>query len=95
MDGDGKATGGSPGDTATATDEDDHDPELIQVFDLALRKTLATAAPYTYGQALTFNIEVINQGNTAASNIVISDYIPSGYSFSGGANPTWSGAAQW
>ncbi|MBK9565291.1 MAG: DUF11 domain-containing protein [Saprospiraceae bacterium] len=93
VDGNGKAAGGAPGDNATATDEDDHDPELIQVFDLALRKTLSTAGPHTYGQPLTFNIEVINQGNTTASNIVVSDYIPAGYSFSGGANPTWSGAA--
>ena len=93
VDGNGKATGGAPGDTATSTDEDDHDPELISVFDLALRKTLATAGPYTYGQPLTFNIEVVNQGNTAASNIVVSDYIPVGYSFNGGLNPTWSGAA--
>jgi uncharacterized repeat protein (TIGR01451 family) len=93
VDGNGKATGGAPGDAATSTDEDDHDPELIQVFDLALRKTLATAGPHTYGQPLTFNIEVINQGNTTASNIVVSDYIPAGYSFSGAANPDWSGAA--
>ncbi|MBK7636464.1 MAG: DUF11 domain-containing protein [Saprospiraceae bacterium] len=54
---------------------------------------MATTAPHTYGQPLTFNIEVHNQGNTTASNIVVSDYIPAGYSFSGGANPTWSGAA--
>ncbi|MEZ4909661.1 MAG: SdrD B-like domain-containing protein [Saprospiraceae bacterium] len=93
VDGNGKDPGGSPGDTGTNIDEDDHDPELISVFDLALRKTLATAGPFTYGQPMTFNIEVINQGNTTARNIVISDYIPSGYSFSGALNPTWSGAA--
>ncbi|HLO55671.1 MAG TPA: SdrD B-like domain-containing protein, partial [Saprospiraceae bacterium] len=93
VDGNGKGAGGAPGDTATSTDEDDHDPELINVFDLALRKTIVTPGPHTYGQPLTFNIEVINQGNTTASNIVVSDYIPAGYSFAGASNPSWSGAA--
>ncbi|MFN8338096.1 MAG: hypothetical protein U0T36_03675 [Saprospiraceae bacterium] len=91
--GNGKATGGAPGDAATATDEDDHDPELIQVFDLALKKTLTTAGPYRYGDNLTFTIDVYNQGNMAASNIVINDYIPAGYTFNGALNPTWSGAS--
>ena len=91
--GDGKATGGSPLDANTTTDEDDHDPELIQVFDLALRKTLSTPAPYAYGQNVTFTIEVFNQGNVPATNILVNDYIPSGYTFNGGINPTWSGAA--
>jgi uncharacterized repeat protein (TIGR01451 family) len=93
VDGNGKASGGAPGDTATATDEDDHDPELIQVFDLALRKTLTTAGPHKYGDNLTFTITVFNQGNVAASNIVINDYIPAGYTFNGALNPTWNGAA--
>ncbi|MBL0100663.1 MAG: DUF11 domain-containing protein [Saprospiraceae bacterium] len=70
-------------------DEDDHDPHKLQVFDLALRKVLATASPYTYGQPLTFNIEVFNQGNVTAQNIVVSDYIPSGYTFA--ANNGWTG----
>ena len=93
VNGNGKAAGGSPLDAGTTTDEDDHDPELIQVFDLALRKTLTTAGPYRYGDNLTFTIEVFNQGNIAAHNVVINDYIPAGYTFVGALNPTWSGAA--
>ncbi|MBK8853798.1 MAG: DUF11 domain-containing protein [Saprospiraceae bacterium] len=62
-------------------DEDDHDPHQIQVFDLALQKVLTTAGPYNYGQLLTFTVEVFNQGNVTAENIVISDYLPDGYSF--------------
>ncbi|MBP6238077.1 MAG: DUF11 domain-containing protein [Saprospiraceae bacterium] len=62
-------------------DEDDHDPHQIQVIDLALRKVLTTAGPYSYGQLLTFTIDVFNQGNVTAQNIVISDYLPTGYSF--------------
>ncbi|MBK6783166.1 MAG: DUF11 domain-containing protein [Saprospiraceae bacterium] len=62
-------------------DEDDHDPHQIQVFDLALQKVLTTGGPYNYGQLLTFTVEVFNQGNVTAENIVISDYLPDGYSF--------------
>jgi uncharacterized repeat protein (TIGR01451 family) len=69
-------------------DEDDHDPHQIQVFDLALRKVLATAGPYSYGQTLTFQIEIHNQGNVPAKNILVSDYLPGGYGFA--ANNGWS-----
>ncbi len=71
-------------------DEDDHDPETIEVFDLALRKTVATAGPYAYGDVIEFSIEVINQGNVDAYNTVISDYIPSGYAFDNGMNVGWT-----
>lgn len=50
-------------------------PALVNVFDLALKKELVTAGPYTNGQALTFNITVYNQGNVDATNVVITDYI--------------------
>lgn len=62
-----------------ATDEDDSDPALPDVFDMAIRNTLLTAGPYKYGQDLTFRFEVFNQGNMAVRNIKIADYIPSGY----------------
>jgi len=93
VDGNGKATGGSPLDAATATDEDDHDPELIQVFDLALKKELVTNAPYIDGQPVTFNITVYNQGNVTAQSIVINDYVPIGYTYNSGLNPGWLGAS--
>jgi uncharacterized repeat protein (TIGR01451 family) len=72
------------------TDEDDHDPEFIPVFDLALRKTLVTTAPYTYGQQHVYNIEVFNQGNVDAYDIVVNDYIPAGYTFNGALNAGWT-----
>ncbi|MBK8627118.1 MAG: DUF11 domain-containing protein [Saprospiraceae bacterium] len=81
---------GTPGNGVAATDEDDHDPEFIPVFDLALRKTLVTSAPYTYGQQHVFNIEVFNQGNVDAYNIVVNDYIPVGYTFNGALNAGWT-----
>ncbi len=50
------------------------------VFDLALRKTLSssTPGPFESGDTVSFDIEVFNQGNTDATNIVVTDYIPSG-----------------
>ncbi|MBK8888848.1 MAG: hypothetical protein IPN46_20925 [Saprospiraceae bacterium] len=57
---DGNGTG-TPGSTVAATDEDDEDPEFVQLFDLALTKVLNTTAPYTYGQVHNFTITVHNQ----------------------------------
>ncbi|MBK8627112.1 MAG: DUF11 domain-containing protein [Saprospiraceae bacterium] len=82
---------GTPGDGVAATDEDDHDPELVPVFDLALTKVLNTAAPYTYGQTHNFTITVYNQGNVTATNILLNDYIPAGYTFA--TNNGWTGSA--
>ncbi|AXE18697.1 hypothetical protein DR864_13510 [Runella rosea] len=69
----------------TGGDEDDHDPEVITVtpapvFDLALRKTLATgqSASVVAGSNVTFTITVFNQGNVDATNIQVTDYIPTG-----------------
>jgi len=98
VDGDGT---GVIGDGVDTTDEDDHDPELVEIFDLALNKILTTAGPYSYGDDLTFTIEVCNQGNVTAVNTEVTDYIPAGYVYNGGDNmPTgtansasWTGAS--
>ena len=73
-------------------DEDDADPATIPIFDLALKKTLATAGPYTYGDTLTFDITVYNQGNVTATNIEVTDYIACGYVFDTTINPDWMAA---
>jgi uncharacterized repeat protein (TIGR01451 family) len=61
-------------------DEDDHDPATItlEVFDLALIKTLAPGqtGPWYAGGNITFRIKVFNQGTIPADNIEITDYIP-------------------
>ena len=52
-----------------------------QIFDLALRKTIKGGGknPVVHpGSGITFEIEVFNQGNVAASNIQVTDYIPTG-----------------
>ncbi|MCP4046021.1 MAG: DUF11 domain-containing protein, partial [Gammaproteobacteria bacterium] len=71
-------------------DEDDHDIESItidQVFDLALRKTEISSGPYTQGSTVTFQIEVFNQGSLDATDVEITDYIPTGLNLTDGA---WS-----
>ena len=75
-------------------DEDDADPEnvFLEIFDLALRKTLAAGEDERVypGETITFLIEVFNQGSVSASNIVIADYIPAGFTL---VDPNWANAA--
>ena len=74
----------------TNGDEDDHDPEGLDVFDLALRKLIQISGPSTIGDVVRFDIEVCNQGNVTAANVLVSDYIPAGLQFvDGPANNAW------
>jgi len=63
-------------------DEDDHDPAEVliddPVYDLALVKRLGAGQPSLIGigALVTYNITVTNQGDAAASNITIVDYLP-------------------
>ena len=82
LDGTGTNGTGAPDDTDAATDEDDADPELIEVVDVAQTKMLVTAAPYEYGQELEFTLTTYNQGNVPLTDVVITDYIPAGFSLS-------------
>ncbi len=70
-------------------DEDNHDRERVDVFDLAIVNTIATPAPYDYGQLIDFNIRLINQGNIISEDIDIRSHIPDGYIFSVGNNVGW------
>lgn len=71
--------------------EDDHDEVVFPVYDLSLDKTVINPLPsYNIGQNVTFTINVTNQGNIAASNVIISDYLPCGYSFSPLGNAGWT-----
>ena len=63
------------------SDEDDHDYEeiIISKYDLALIKTVVDVKDeYLPGDSVTFNIEVTNQGQVDATNVVVTDYIPDG-----------------
>ena len=81
VDGDGS---GAFGDDMAATDEDDEDPSSLNVFDLAIFKTVDMdflEGPYVFGDVVKFDIGVVNQGNLEATEIVVQDITPSGLSF--------------
>jgi len=83
----------NPNNPDAPQDEDDHDPQRIEVVDLALNKKLITAGPYKYGQIIDFNIEVFNQGNVTLNNIEVVDYLSEGFDYDPSINPGWSGTA--
>jgi uncharacterized repeat protein (TIGR01451 family) len=58
-------------------------------FDLALKKTLhpEQLSTVTTGDKVYFVINVINQGNAKATNVQITDYIPTGLTLS---DPNWT-----
>jgi uncharacterized repeat protein (TIGR01451 family) len=79
------------GNGKTGGDSDNSDIGTITVtpppvFDLALRKTSVASSVVAGGQ-ITFDFEIINQGNQNATNIQISDYIPTGLTL---ADPNWT-----
>ena len=78
--------GGNDVNDNSNADEDDHDPETIQIgqsFDLALVKTTASTA-VTPGDDAYFTFEVFNQGTLPAYNVEIVDYVPAGLTFNPG-----------
>ena len=79
----------------TNGDEDDHDPEVIEVhnFDLALTKVLDTnnsPMEINPGDDVTFTITVYNQGTLEATDILVEDYVPNDMEFIGGNNTDFS-----
>jgi len=69
----------------TSSDEDDHDPvtfTLMQNFDLALTKRLATGqlSGVSPGDTIHYTITVLNQGSLDAYDVDVVDYIPAGMS---------------
>ncbi|MBK6480870.1 MAG: DUF11 domain-containing protein [Saprospiraceae bacterium] len=84
---------GTPANGVAATDEDDQDPALVPIVDVALKKSISstTPGPYKYGDAVTFDITVSNQGTIPLDSIEVTDYIPSGFTF--GINTDWTFSA--
>lgn len=71
-------------------DEDDHDPAMTYMFDLALRKVLRNAnKTYLPGDEVVFDITVFNQGDITATKIQITDYLPTELVFASSDNPGW------
>ena len=78
------------GDPSDVTDEDDHDVFKLQLFDVALRKTLVDLnTSVMSGDTVGFFIDVINQGPEPMRNVAVQDYIRGGFIFDAALNPTW------
>lgn len=88
---DGSVLPGDPHDDSFegGVDEDDYDVATVPIFDLAIIKTTDATGPFALGDQVTFDITIFNQGNVAASNIALVDYIPCGLSLSAG-NSGWT-----
>ncbi|HEU0291727.1 MAG TPA: sortase [Anaerolineales bacterium] len=71
----------TPGDGSTT--EDDDDTQTVNpaaVVDLSLAKQVSNASP-SIGSTVTFTLTVANAGPSAATNINVTDVIPSGYTY--------------
>ena len=55
--------------------------EVIECFDLALKKTVSNFRKYEPGEDVRFDIEVHNQGEVDAYDVEITDYIQLGFIF--------------
>lgn len=49
-----------------------------------------TAGPYSYNQIIDFKITVYNQGTMPVQDIIVSDYVPSGYNYVGSTASLWN-----
>ena len=71
-------------------DQDDHDPAGPEIFDLSLTKSIVgDNSPYTYGEQITYNIVVTNEGSKPAIFYEIVDYLPCGLDFQESDNLGW------
>ncbi len=93
--GDGEPTAESPDNDATTIDSNENLTVdfgfHLPIFDLALRKQLkAGVTEVRPGDTVTFVIEIFNQGNVAAADPSIIDYIPAGLTL---ADSDWTAQA--
>ncbi|NOT38382.1 MAG: T9SS type A sorting domain-containing protein [Saprospiraceae bacterium] len=71
-------------------DEDDHDPAVPFLWDLALKKILITSTPHFPGKQLDYLIRIYNQGTDTLGEITVRDYIPDGLLIIPSENPNWN-----
>ena len=71
-------------------DDDDFEPIVVEVFDLALRKTTNQIDPVKPGEDVVFQIEIFNQGTIPAQNVEIVDYVPAQFALSPNDNNGWT-----
>lgn len=71
-------------------DEDDHDPAMPKILDLALQKiAVADKDIFVNGDTVTFKFFIYNQGNVVATKYSVTDYLSSDLEFSADINPDW------
>ncbi|MCB0598733.1 MAG: DUF11 domain-containing protein, partial [Phaeodactylibacter sp.] len=66
-------------------DEDDGDGQDVApnaLVDLELEKSVNNTAPQV-GSSVTFTVALTNQGPSTATNVAVTDQLPSGYSYTG------------
>jgi len=68
-------------DIFAETDEDDHDPSLLDVYDLSLEKSVTSSGPYGQDSLVMYEIILTNEGNLIASSIQVSDIPEMGLNF--------------
>ncbi|MBK7343138.1 MAG: DUF11 domain-containing protein [Saprospiraceae bacterium] len=69
-------------DNDGSLDEDDHDIQMPPVFDLAIRKIALVNLPVVIGQDVAYEMTVFNQGNIAAYDISLKEFLPVGFELS-------------
>ncbi|MEE9438801.1 MAG: T9SS type A sorting domain-containing protein, partial [Saprospiraceae bacterium] len=71
-------------------DEDDHDIVKAPLFDLALRKTVASGHNVVViGDEVVYKIEIFNQGTMDATAVEVADFHQNGLTFDITLNPDW------
>ncbi len=87
------AQGGTQDDASDANGDMTIDFGFVPIyFDLALIKELGAGQSNMVepGDEVDYAITVFNQGNVAADNITVTDYVPAGMTFNPALNPAWS-----
>ncbi|MDA8745875.1 SpaA isopeptide-forming pilin-related protein [Rubripirellula amarantea] len=77
--------------TSTATELDDTNNSdsatttLTPVFDVVVDKTLTSGSTTpAIGSTVTYNVNVLNEGPSTATNVILTDAVPAGLTFSSG-----------
>lgn len=75
------ATVSGGGEVNGANDSSSDPTAVTQLADVRITKSVVTPQPYGAGSNVAYTITVTNNGGSAASNVVVSDVLPSGSSF--------------
>ena len=72
-------------------DEDDEDPAMVKILDLALQKVVVgTKAAFVIGDTVTFKFNIYNQGNVIATKYNVVDYLNEDLIFVPSLNEGWN-----